>query len=71
VVFIVLTVIAFAALGYTYYKLRSAGAPSPIPLPATAQRWWNKTTPGTGTSDSGSTANGDGLYQPLRIRDQV
>ena len=72
VVFIVLSIIAFSALGYTYNKLRSAGAPSPIPLPATAQRWWNKSTPGTtGTSDAGSTANGDGLYQPLRIRDQV
>ena len=73
VVFIVLTVLAVIALIYTYHKLRSAGAPSPIPLPATAQRWWNKQTTGAvGSSDAaGSTANGDGLYQPLRIRDQV
>jgi len=74
VVFIVLTVLAVIALIYTYHKLRSAGAPSPIPLPATAQRWWNKqTTAGAvgGSSDAGTTANGDGLYQPLRIRDQV
>jgi len=72
VVFVVLTVLAVIALIYTYHKLRSAGAPSPIPLPATAQRWWNKQTTGAvGSSDAGSTANGDGLYQPLRIRDQV
>ena len=74
VVFIILFIITVLALIYTYHKLRSAGAPSPIPLPATAQRWWNKSTTGGaigGTSDAGNTANGDGLYQPLRIRDQV
>ena len=73
VVFVILTVLALIALGYTYYKLRSAGTPSPIPLPASAQRWWNKTTAGgaIGSTDSSSTTNGDGLYQPLRIRDQV
>ena len=73
VVFVVLTVLALIALGYTYYKLRSAGTPSPIPLPASAQRWWNKTTAGgaIGSTDTAGTTNGDGLYQPLRIRDQV
>ena len=71
VVFIVLTVLSVIALIYTYHKLRAAGAPSPIPLPATAQRWWNKQATGAVATDSGSTANGDGLYQPLRIRDQV
>jgi len=73
VVFVILTVLALIALGYTYYKLRSAGTPSPIPLPASAQRWWNKTTAGgaIGSTDTSSTTNGDGLYQPLRIRDQV
>ena len=72
VVFIILFALAVLALIYTYYKLRSAGAPSPIPLPATAQRWWNKSTTGAvGGSADTSTTNGDGLYQPLRIRDQV
>lgn len=73
IVFVILFVLASGGLVYTYYKLRSAGAPSPIPLPASAQRWWNKTTTGgaIGSSDAGSTQNGDGLYQPLRIRDQV
>jgi len=73
IVFVILFILASGGLIYTYYKLRSAGAPSPIPLPASAQRWWNKSTTGgpVGSSDSGSTQNGDGLYQPLRIRDQV
>jgi len=71
-VFVVLFVLASGGLVYTYYKLRSAGVSSPIPLPASAQRWWNKTTTtGSGASADGGTQNGDGLYQPLRIRDQV
>jgi len=79
VVFIIGFVAAISALGYTYWKLRSAGTPSPIPLPASAQKWWNKSTSGLNGGAIGdtqplatnNTANGDGLYQPLRIRDQV
>jgi len=73
VVFIIAFLIALLLLGYTYYKLREGGAASPIPLPGMAQRWWNKSTTGgaIGSTDPSSTANGDGLYQPLRIRDQV
>jgi hypothetical protein len=72
IVFVILFLLAVAALGYTYYKLRNAGVTSPIPLPASAQRWWSKTGPtAAGSTDGGATANGDGLYQPLRIRDQV
>ena len=73
VVFIILFVVTVLALIYTYHKLRSAGAPSPIPLPATAQRWWNNksTADGASTDAAAGATNGDGLYQPLRIRDQV
>jgi len=79
VVFVIGFVIAASALGYTYYKLRLGGTPSPIPLPTSAQKWWNQGSTGNGdtgaplvnSSVNSSTANGEGLYQPLRIRDQV
>jgi len=71
IVFVVLFILSTGGLVFTFYKLRSSGVPSPIPLPATAQRWWNKQTTGPlASSDTDRTATGDG-YQALRIRDQL
>lgn len=73
--FLLASIALAAALGYLIYRMRQTGASSPIPLPASAQRWWNEKQGGAGLSDSlnkGNTASeGDSMYNPLTIRDQM
>lgn len=72
VIFLVLFLLACLSLTYTFYKLRSLGSASPIPLPQTMQRWWNR----GGSANSIRQANSLGednssthsdLYQPLAL----
>ena len=77
VVLVIVSVLSLLALCYTCNKLRSAGIASPIPLASGAQQWWSKSSSegAVGSSDSSSATNGhesgNGIYQPLRIRDQA
>lgn len=74
VIFLVLFLLACASLSYTFYKLRSLGSASPIPLPQTMQRWWNRGGQGNsirqaialGADDSSTSSD---LYKPLALRE--
>jgi len=74
-IFLALFLITALLLAYTYHQLRASGVSSPIPLPASAQRWWNKNQPNTAAlhqplGDTKDTA-ADSLYNPLTIRDAM
>ena len=76
VAFLLATIALAAALGYLLYRMRQSGVSSPIPLPASAQRWWSdKQGGGDGLSEGlnkGATASdADTMYNPLTIRDQM
>ena len=42
VLFVVLFVLAGGCLLYVLHRLRTAGGQSPLPLPSSVQKWWNK-----------------------------
>jgi len=80
VIFLLMFLTACTALFYTYYRLRSQGQSSPIPLPLTMQRWWNQGgadgairqgtalgAVGGGREETGNSGAHD-LYQPLTLR---
>jgi len=75
-VFLGLFLVTLLALLYTYYRLRATGISSPIPLPSSAERWWNKGSANTGAGsiglvDTQQKDTSDALYNPLTIRDAL
>ena len=74
VAFLLATIALAAILGYLIYRMRQSGASSPIPLPASAQRWWSDKQSSDGLSEGlnkGTASDADTMYNPLTIRDQM
>jgi len=73
VVFLLLFLATLAALVFTYYKLHGSGVSSPIPLPSTAQRWWNgKSSEGLAEElNKAPRTSDETMYNQLSIRDQM
>ena len=75
VAFLLISIVLAGALGFLIYRMRQSGVSSPIPLPASAQRWWSDKQAADGLSEGlnkGSTSSeADSMYNPLTIRDQM